>query len=339
MSSTHPVRILIADQFSEKGITFLRAALPGVIIHNRPEITPTQLLSTIGDYTALIVRSRTRVTADVLAAAPKLMVVARAGVGLDNIDQAAAIRRDVQIINSPAGNVEAVAEHTIAMLLALARHIPAADTSMKSGKWEKNRFLGVGIHHKVLGIIGLGRVGSEVALLASGLGMQVLAYDPFPQIERVDRLEQLGRALLPMEQVLRRADFVTLHVALQEGARSEACAHLIGQRELRLFKPGARLINCARGGLIDECALLQALDDNRLAGAALDVFSQEPIGDSDVLSKLLADTRVIATPHLGGSTSEAQHQVALDVAEQLLLCSGRIASLHNLRCASLPYAN
>ena len=267
----------------------------------------------IGDYTGLIVRSETQVTSDVLAAATQLKIVGRAGVGVDNIDIEAATRLGIMVVNSPTGNIVAAAEHTIAMLMALARHVPAANSSMKAGKWEKNRFLGVEVRNRTLGIIGLGKVGTEVARRVQGLEMQVIAFDPYVAPEHAHKI---GVTMLSLEEVLKQADFVTLHTSLTSGP--SGTRGLIGARELNLLKPGARLINCARGGLIDEEALLNALNENKLAGVALDVFSQEPVRDDGVLKQLLAHERVIATPHLGASTEEAQVGVAIDVAEQIV---------------------
>ena len=258
-------------------------------------------------------RSETQVTGEILRAADKLKIVGRAGVGVDNIDIDAATRRGIMVVNSPTGNIVAAAEHTIAMLMALARHIPAASSSTKAGKWEKSRFLGVEVRNKILGIIGLGKVGTEVARRSQGLEMQVIAFDPYVAPEQARKLDV---TMLSMEEVLQQADFVTLHTSLTGGP--QGTRGLIGTHELQLLKPGARLINCARGGLIDEEALLNALQENRLAGVALDVFSQEPVGDNVILQQLLAHERVIATTHLGASTEEAQLGVATDVAEQIV---------------------
>ncbi len=306
-------KILVADRIAQEGIDLLHAQLPETEIDVRTGLKPEQLQEIIGDYTALIVRSETQVTGNILAAARQLKIVGRAGVGVDNIDIDAATRQGVMVVNSPTGNIVAAAEHTIAMLMALARHIPAANSSIKSGKWEKSRFLGIEVRNKVLGIIGLGKVGTEVARRAQGLEMQVIAFDPYVAPEQA---RKLGVTMLSMEDVLQQADFVTLHTSLTSGPNGTR--GLIGSRELSLMKPGARLINCARGGLIDEEALLNFLNENRVAGAALDVFSQEPVRDDTVLKQLLAHERVIATPHLGASTEEAQVGVATDVAEQIV---------------------
>jgi D-3-phosphoglycerate dehydrogenase len=307
------IRILIADRIAQEGIDLLRSQLPEAHIDIHLGLKSEQLRSMIGDYTALIIRSETQVTSEILAAAKQLKIVGRAGVGVDNIDIEAATRQGIMVVNSPTGNIVAAAEHTIAMLMALARHIPAASSSTKTGKWEKNRFLGVEVRNKVLGIIGLGKVGTEVARRAQGLEMQVIAFDPYAAPEHA---RKLGVTMLSMEEVLQESDFVTLHTSLTGGP--QGTRGLIGTHELHLLKPGARLINCARGGLIDEEALLNALQENRLAGVALDVFSQEPVGDNAVLKQLLAHERVIATPHLGASTEEAQLGVATDVAEQIV---------------------
>ncbi len=306
-------KILVADRIAQEGIDLLHTQLPEAEIDVRTGLKPEQLQEIIGNYTALIVRSETQVTGNILAAARQLKIVGRAGVGVDNIDIDAATRQGVMVVNSPTGNIVAAAEHTIAMLMALARHIPAANSSIKSGKWEKSRFLGIEVRNKVLGIIGLGKVGTEVARRAQGLEMQVIAFDPYVAPEQA---RKLGVTMLSMEDVLQQADFVTLHTSLTSGPNGTR--GLIGSRELSLMKPGARLINCARGGLIDEEALLNFLNEHRVAGAALDVFSQEPVRDDTVLKQLLAHERVIATPHLGASTEEAQVGVATDVAEQIV---------------------
>src|SRR5579883_1958505 len=306
-------RILIADEIAQEGIDLLRKELPEAQIDVRTGLKPDQLRAAIGEYTALIVRSATQVTADILAAATQLKIVGRAGVGVDNIDTEAATAAGIMVVNSPTGNIVAAAEHTIAMLMALARHIPEANSSTKAGRWEKNRFMGVEVRNKVLGVIGLGKVGTEVAKRAQGLEMQVIAFDPYVSPEQA---RKLGVTMLTLDEVLQQADFVTLHTSLTSGP--QGTRGLIGARELGLMKPAARLINCARGGLIDEEALLHALNEGHLAGVALDVFSQEPIRDNETLKLLLAHERVIATPHLGASTEEAQVGVATDVAEQVV---------------------
>jgi D-3-phosphoglycerate dehydrogenase / 2-oxoglutarate reductase len=306
-------RILIADEIAQEGVAFLREQLPEAQIDIRTGLNPEQLRAIIGDYAALIVRSATQVTADILAEAGQLKIVGRAGVGVDNIDTEAATSKGIMVVNSPTGNIVAAAEHTIAMLMSLARHVPAASSSTKSGKWEKNRFMGIEVRNKVLGVVGLGKVGTEVTKRAQGLEMQVIAFDPYVSPEQA---RKLGVTMLSLDEVLQQGDFITLHTSLTSGPNGTR--GLISTREFGLLKPTARLINCARGGLIDEEALLEALNAGRLAGVALDVFSQEPIRDNETLKQLLANDRVIATPHLGASTEEAQVGVATDVAEQVV---------------------
>ncbi|HLZ55977.1 MAG TPA: phosphoglycerate dehydrogenase [Ktedonosporobacter sp.] len=310
---TETVKILIADKIAREGIDLLHNQLPAAQIDERSGLKPEQLKAIIGDYAALVVRSETQVTSDVLAAATRLKIVGRAGVGVDNIDTEAATRQGIIVVNSPTGNIIAAAEHSIAMLMALARLIPSANASMKAGKWEKSRFLGVELRNKKLGVIGLGKVGMAVARRAQGLEMQIIAFDPFVSPEQARKNDV---TMLSLEEVLQQADFVTLHTSLTTGPNGTK--GLIGAHELSLMQPHARIINVARGGLIDEEALLHALNEKRLAGAALDVFSQEPVRDDPILQQLLASERVIVTPHLGASTEEAQVGVATDVAEQIV---------------------
>lgn len=305
------LKILITDRIAREGIKLLQEQLPEAQIDERPGIKPDELRSIIGNYTALLVRSETQVTSAILAAATHLKVVGRAGVGVDNIDVEAATQQGILVVNSPTGNVIAAAEHTIAMIMALARRIPTATTSMRDGKWEKSRFVGVEVRNKVLGVIGLGKVGLAVARRAQGMEMQILAFSPSvsPAIAR-----KSGITMMSLDELLQQADFITLHTSLTSSTRN-----LLRERELRLMKPEARLINCARGGLIEEEALLKVLNEGHLAGVALDVFSQEPIRENETLKQIIAHERVITTPHLGASTKEAQIGVALDVAEQIVL--------------------
>jgi D-3-phosphoglycerate dehydrogenase len=306
-------RILITEPIAQEGIDLLRYELPEAHIDVRLDLSPEHLRALIGSYTALIIRSQTSVTSELLAKATRLEVVGRAGSGLDNIDLDAAVRHGVLVVNAPRGSAIAVAEHTLALMLTLARHIPAANSSIKAGRWDKSRLLGIELHGKVLGIIGLGKIGKEVARIAQAFGMRVIACDPFLSAKQG---QHVGVTLHSKEEVLQRADFVTLHAALtndESGTR-----RLLGARELRMLKPGAYLVNCARGILIEEQALLAALTEGRLAGVALDVFSKEPIGDNAVLRQLLAHERVIATPHLGASTTEAQVRVATEVARNII---------------------
>jgi D-3-phosphoglycerate dehydrogenase / 2-oxoglutarate reductase len=307
------IKILITDRIAQEGIALLHEQLPDAQVDERLGIKADQLKAIIGEYHALIVRSETQVTADVLEAAKKMKIVGRAGVGVDNIDTAAATRLGIIVVNSPTGNIIAAAEHTIAMLMSLARHVPAADASIKAHKWEKSRFLGIEVRNKTLGVVGLGKVGMAVAKRAQGLEMNIIAFDPYvsPEQARKSNVE-----MMTLEEVLQKADFVTLHTSLTSGPNGTR--GLIGEPELLSMKPGARIINCARGGLIEEAALLKALNDKHIAGAALDVFSQEPIRDNELLNQLVAHPSVIATPHLGASTEEAQVGVATDVADQIV---------------------
>jgi D-3-phosphoglycerate dehydrogenase len=311
-TSVGTLKILITDRIAHEGIDLLREQLPEVHIDERPGIKPDELKAIIGNNTALMVRSETQVSADILAAATQLKIVGRAGVGVDNIDTEAATRQGIIVVNSPTGNIIAAAEHSVAMLMALARHIPTATASMKAGKWEKSRLVGVEVRNKVLGVIGLGKVGMAVARRAQGLEMQIIAFDPFVSPEQARKSDI---TMMSLDEVIQQADFITLHTSLTSGPNGTR--GLLGERELRMMKPGARLINCARGGLVEEVALLKVLNEGHLAGVALDVFSQEPIRDNETLKQIVAHERVITTPHLGASTAEAQVGVATDVAEQI----------------------
>ena len=296
------MRILVADPLSTEGLRQL-ANVAGV--DERTDLQPDELVSMIGDYEALIVRSRTKVTAEVIEAGRRLQVIGRAGIGVDNIDLEAATRCGVLVVNAPMGNVVAAAELTIGLLISLARSIVSADKSVRRGEWQRGRFLGVAVQGKTLGLVGLGNVGTEVARRAHGLGMMVMAYDPAVSTERA---EQAGAALVDLDQLLSNSDFMSIHAPLTDTTRN-----LIGARELARARPGIRIINCARGGIIDEQALYDALVAGQVAGAAMDVFASEP----PVGSPLLQLESVIVTPHLGASTEEAQLTVASDVAEEV----------------------
>ena len=295
-------RILVADPLAEDGLERLRRAGEVTVVSKLDE---AELIQRIPEFDALVVRSETRVTAPILEAGRKLRVVGRAGVGVDNIDVLAATRKGILVVNAPRGNIVAAAEHTIALLVSLARWIPQADASVKRGEWTRSKFIGTEIRGKTLGVIGLGNVGSEVAKRAHGLEMEVVAYDPVVSVERA---ELFNVELVSLNDLLERADFVTVHVPLVDANRN-----LLGAPELARMKPDARLINTARGGIVDEEALLEALKTGRLAAAAFDVFVNEPPGDHP----LLALSNFVATPHLGASTSEAQVSVAFDVAEEV----------------------
>ena len=297
------MKVIITDPLSEEGVAVLAKHAQ---VDQKIGLSQEQLVEIIGDYDALVVRSGTRVTAPIIKAGKKLKVIGRAGVGVDNIDVEQATRQGIIVINAPQGNTISAAEHAIAMLTSLARNIPEANAYLKSGKWERSRFMGVELYHKTLGIIGLGRIGSEVAKRARAMGMKIIAYDPYVPREQA---EKKGVVLTGLEELLSKADFITLHLPL-----TEASYHIIGPRAFELMKPGVYLVNCARGGLIDEEALYKALVDKKVAGAALDVFEKEPPLDSPLL-KL---PNVLVTPHLGASTREAQVNVAIQVAEQVV---------------------
>jgi len=295
-------KILVAEPLAEDGLERLRRAGEVTIVSKLPE---AELIRRIPDFDALVVRSETRVTAPVIEAGSKLRVVGRAGVGVDNIDVPAATRRGILVVNAPRGNIVAAAEHTMALLFALARWVPQADASVKRGEWTRQKFLGTEIRGKTLGVVGLGNVGSEVAKRAHGLEMDVIAFDPVVSVERA---ELFNVALVSLHELLEQADFITVHVPLVDSNRN-----LIGAPELARMKPSARLINTARGGIVDEAALHTALSSGRLAAAAADVFETEPPGENP----LLALPNFIATPHIAASTVEAQVSVAFDVAEEV----------------------
>lgn len=314
-------KILIADPIAAEGVELLRSrAEVQVMLGLRQE----ELIRIVGEYDALVVRSETKVTSEVINAGKRLQVIARAGIGVDNIDVEAATNAGIAVVNAPTGNTVAAAEHTVALMLALSRNISDAHRSVKGGEWRRSAFVGIEVKNKTLGIIGLGRVGSEVARRAQSFGMRLLAYDPFVAPEYARRL---GVELLPLEQVLHESDFVTLHTPLTDSSRN-----MIGRRELGLMKQSARLINVARGELIDEAALLEALESDKLAGVALDVFAKEPPGDNPLLSH----PKVVATPHLGASTQEAQREVAVEAAEQVLTVLSGLPARNTVNAPFVP---
>jgi len=313
------VRILVADDVSENGLQPLRDA--GLAFEKRIKLSPEELIKAIADCEGLIVRSETKVTSDLLDAAKNLRVIGRAGVGVDNIDVPAATARGIVVMNAPDGNTITTAEHTIALLVALARRVPQANISLKSGKWERKNFIGTELQGKTLGVIGLGRIGRVVAKRALALGMKVVAFDPFVV---PDSMRELEIDLRSMDEVLASADFLTVHTPLTPETRG-----IVGPDAFGKMKDGVRIINCARGGLIDEAALYQAIKAGKVAGAALDVFESEP---PPVDHPLLQLDEVIVTPHLGASTREAQEGVALTVAEQMrdFLLNGALRGAVNL---------
>lgn len=295
--------ILVADPLADAGLQVLRK---GGEVVERIGLAPEEMRQAAANADAIVVRSSSQITADIMEAAPRLRVVARAGVGVDNIDVDAATRLGILVVNSPAGNTLAAAEHTIAMLLAAARNIPQAHAAMRSGRWDRGKFMGRQILGKTLGVVGFGRIGREVAARARGLGLRVLAYDPFISD---DRVAAEGAQAVGLDQLLAESDFVTLHAQLTPETEG-----MIGEAELRRMKPSALLINCARGTLVQEKALVQALQEGWIDGAALDVFAD----DKHPSQELLEMPNVVVTPHLGASTEEAQVQVAVDVAEQVV---------------------
>ena len=319
-------KVLIADKLSPAAVAIFKER--GVEADVKTGLSKEELLKIVDQYDGIAIRSATKITAEVIKAATRLKVVGRAGIGVDNVDIPAATAAGVIVMNTPFGNSITTAEHAISLMLALARELPAANASTQAGKWEKNRFMGVEITGKVLGLIGAGNIGSIVADRARGLKMRVVAYDPYLSAERA---EDLGIEKVELADLLARADFITLHVPLTQETRNIISADAIAK-----MKKGARIINCARGGLIDEKALKASLDSGQIAGAALDVFEEEPAKENI----LFGNEKVVATPHLGASTSEAQENVALQVAEQIsdYLLTGAITNALNMPSISASEA-
>src|SRR5271163_2974596 len=321
-------KVLISDALSPAAVAIFKNR--GLDVDFQPNLgkDKDKLAAAINGFDGLAIRSATKVTAKMLEQAKNLKVIGRAGIGVDNVDIPAATARGIIVMNTPFGNSITTAEHAITLMLSLARQIPEADASTRAGKWEKNKFLGVEIFGKTLGIIGCGNIGSIVADRALGMKMKVIAYDPFLS---ADRARDLGVEKVALEELLRRADFLTLHTPLTEKTRN-----IINADSLKLTKKGVRLINCARGGLVDEAALFDALSSGRIAGAALDVFVTEPATESP----LFALPNVVCTPHLGASTSEAQENVALQIAEQMsdYLIRGAISNAVNFPSISAEEA-
>ncbi|MFC1874722.1 phosphoglycerate dehydrogenase [Chloroflexota bacterium] len=297
------MKVLVADPIAQDGLDILSEYAQ---VDVKTKLKPEEIIAIVGDYEAIIVRSQTRITADIIRAGSKLQVIGRAGVGVDNIDIDEATRHGIVVVNAPTGNTISAAEHSIALMLALARHIPAANAILKSGVWRRADFMGTEVRGKTLGIAGLGNVGSDVARRARGLEMKLIAYDPFIS---ADLAQNLQVELVPMEQLLKEADFISLHIPLTESTRG-----LIGTKALAMVKPTVRIINTARGGLIDEEALVKAINEGRVAGAAIDVFTKEPCTESI----LFENDRIIVTPHLGASTTEAQALAATEIARQIV---------------------
>ena len=321
-------RVLVTDNIAAEGVEIFKKT-PGIEVDVMLNLTPDKLKEVIKDYDGLTIRSATKVTRKIIDHAEKLSVIGRAGTGLDNVDVAAATKRGIVVMNTPGGNTVTAGEHAVAMMLSLARKIPQATASMKEGKWEKGKFMGTEFCNKTLGIIGIGRVGSIVADRAQGLKMNVIAYDPFISPEAA---EKTGVALVTMDELLRKSDFISVHTPLTKETRG-----FINADTFARMKKGVFIINCARGGIINEKDLYDALTSGKVAGAALDVFEEEPTGNRE----LLALDNVICTPHLGASTDEAQTNVAVAIAEQIAayLTRGEIKNAVNFPSVSAELLN
>ncbi len=310
-------KILITDSLAQEGIEILKK-VKEFQVDVKLKLPPGELKKVIKGYDALLIRSGTKVTRDIIEAADRLKVIGRAGVGLDNVDLKAASKRGIIVMNTPGGNTISTAEHTMSLILALSRNIAAANSSTKKGEWERKKFMGVELYGKVLGIVGLGRVGSEVVKRANSFGMKVLAYDPFLSLEKAKELsvESVG-----LKDLFKRADYITVHTPMTDETR-----HIIDKKAMRQMKDGVRIINCARGGIVDEKALLESIKNGKVVGAALDVYEKEPPAKDSPLFKC---DEVLLTPHLGASTEEAQINVAIDIAgsarDALLGCGIRNA--------------
>ncbi|HUO06604.1 MAG TPA: phosphoglycerate dehydrogenase [Candidatus Binataceae bacterium] len=317
-------RVLLSDALAPQGVEVLKG-FPQIKFDVKTGLKPAEIAAIIGPYDALLVRSATKVTREVIDAAHSLKVIGRAGVGVDNVDLEAATRRGIVVMNSPTGNSITTAEHAISMMMALARHIPAANAALRAGKWERGKFTGAEVCNKTLGVVGLGNIGRIVADRAIGLKMKVVGYDP---ILTADAAARIGVELVSIDELIARADFITVHTPLTDDTKG-----LIGAAAFAKMKKGVRIINCARGGIVDEAALAEALTSGKVAGAALDVFVEEPPPKDHPLLKL---DNVIATPHLGAATDEAQVQVSVDIAHQVaeFLLEGTIRNAVNMPAVS-----
>jgi D-3-phosphoglycerate dehydrogenase len=298
------MKVLVSDSISPKGVDILKKA--GLKVDIKVGLTPGELKKTIKQYDALVVRSATKVTGEIIHAAVKLKVIGRAGSGLDNVDKDAATKQGIVVMNTPGGNTITTAEHTIALLLSMARQVPQARASMQTGKWEKKKFMGVELYGKTLGIIGLGNIGTHVAKMAQGIGMNVITYDPYLSEETASNL---GIKTVDLDKLVKISDIITIHTPLTKETKG-----LINARRIAKMKDGVMLINSARGGIIDEKALYDALKSGKVAAAALDVFEKEPPENSPLLTL----NNMIYTPHLGAASAEAQENVAIAVAEQIV---------------------
>ncbi len=298
------MKVLVSDNISPKGIKIIEKS--GLKVDIKTGLAPEALKKEIGKYDALIIRSATKVTADIIDAAKKLKVIGRAGSGLDNVDKIAATKHGIVVMNTPGGNTVTTAEHTVALMLSMSRLIPQATASLKQGRWEKKKFMGVELYNKTLGVIGLGNIGTHVAKMAMGMGMNVITYDPYLSEEKA---KTLGVTVVDLEDLFKKSDFISCHVPLTNETRG-----MINDTSIATMKKGVRIINAARGGIVDEKALYKALKSGRVAAAALDVFEKEPPGDSPLFEL----DNFICTPHLGASTADAQENVAVAVASQIV---------------------
>jgi D-3-phosphoglycerate dehydrogenase len=301
------MRILVSDSIAKEGVELLRGAGEVTVA----ELSPEELLAQIGDYDALVVRSRTKATKDVIERGAKLRVIGRAGIGVDNIDVKAATAKGIVVVNAPRSSTVSVAELAIGHMISIARSLPRADRGTREGKWEKKQLKGVELFGKTLGFVGSGRIGGEVASRAKAFGMKTIAYDPYLP---ADVAQKIGVELCNLDHLLKSADFITIHAMLTDETRG-----MIGVAEFAKMKPTAFIVNCARGGIIDETALYNALKDKKIAGAALDVFAKEPLADSPLM-KL---DNIVFTPHIGASTKEGQERAGVQVAEQVIKALNR----------------
>lgn len=323
------MKVLIADEINKKGINELKDVAEVVV---QTDITNEELIKSIGDFDAIMVRSRTKITREVIEAASRLKIIARAGVGVDNIDVEAATRRGIMVVNAPESASITVAEHTIGIILSLARKISIADKSIKEGKWGKNKFMGTQLAGKTLGIVGMGRIGSQVAIRCKAFAMEILVYDPYIS---EDTASKLGVTMVDLDTLLKDADIITIHVPFTPETK-----HLIAQREFEIMKKNAFIINCARGGIINEHDLYDALSQGKIGGAGLDVFEKEPPEGNLLLSL----DNLVATPHIGASTREAQDDAAIIVAKEIKKVSNgespkNVINLHVLNTESFQVLN
>jgi D-3-phosphoglycerate dehydrogenase len=314
-------KVLISDSLSKEAVDILEKE-KSLKVDVNTKLTPEQLKEVIKDYDALLVRSSTKVTKDVINAGTKLKIIGRAGVGLDNVDLEAASKKGIIVVNTPGGNTISTAEHAFTLMLSMSRNIGLADASMKRGEWERKKFMGVELYRKTLGIVGLGRIGTEVAKRALSFEMRVLAYDPYLSMEKA---KQLGIESVDLNTIYKESDYITVHTPLTDDTK-----HLVSDKAFEVMKKGVRILNCARGGIIDEAALIRAIESGKVAGAALDVFEDEPPKDP----KLLKMEKLLLTPHLGASTEEAQVNVAIDIANTVIdyLIKSCIRNAVNVPC-------